>query len=231
MTHHSEINLVAKKISDVSRLVGNVPKGGFNAHFRFHYQAWDDVLPAVRNACVEVGLIIIPNIVSVERDNGMTTVLTLFTFIDTESGQTLEQQFAGEAKGTDDKAIQKAMTSATKYAYLKMFQIPVAGDVDPDGEAPRQESAPIKNQETAPQINWNERGIQAFGGDKEAFETWTKNATANKVPWGAILKKVWETSGDKTNRAELEAAVQEALNSKPLNGKVLKEIAEEVLNG
>ena len=234
MKEQSEINLVATKISDVSRLVGNVPKEGYNSHFKFSYQAWDDVLPAVRNACVEVGLIIVPNIVSVERGGGTTTVNTLFQLIDTDSGQVLEQHFAGEAKGTDDKAIQKAMTSSTKYAYLKMFQIPVAGDVDPDGEAPKAEAGPVKTpspvtQDAAPQINWVERGIAAFGGDKDAWDAWTQSATKDKVAWGVILKKIWATSGDRTTQVELEAALEEERHAKN-NGKA-KAPSQEALVG
>lgn len=224
---------VAAKISRVSSIVGHVGKNGENTHFKFKYQAWDDVLPAVRGACVEVGLVILPNIVSTERGDKYVTIKARFDCIDTETGQTLAVEYAGEANGNDDKAIQKAMTSATKYAFLKLFQISTKDDHDPDGDpAPKQSEAPNRATEAAPVIDWNARGVQAFGGDKKAFEAWTAKGASVMVAWGALLKKVWATSGDKTTSVELEAALSEAIAKKaseaPKNGKALKETAEEV---
>ncbi len=188
MEHTNSAAKVAAKISEVSRLVGHVEKGGFNAHFKFAYQAWDDVLPAVKNACVTVGLVITPNITDVIRSDGYVTVLTRFDCICTESGESLSFTFAGESKQTDDKSIQKAMTSATKYAFLKLFQISVHGEIDPDGAAP----APVKTPVSAPtqdMRDWNSKLAEVMGKDAAKFQ---KSCQEKSVPWGAILKHLCE---------------------------------------
>lgn len=138
---------LAAKILQVSKIIGKIekaksPTGGVN----FAYQGWDAVMPAVRNACMDVGISLVPSftLLSADREekNGK-----LWTFIyvsmsllikDAETGEELTMTFVGESAGVDDKGVQKAITSATKYAYLKLFQIPTVDDAkdDPDGHAP-----------------------------------------------------------------------------------------------
>lgn len=203
---------VAAKISEVSRLVGHVEKGGFNAHFKFAYQAWDDVLPAVKNACVIVGLVIAPNITDVIRSDGYVTVLTRFDCICTETGDTLSFTFAGESKQTDDKSIQKAMTSATKYLYLKLFQISVHGETDPDGAAPTVAKTPA-----APPSNelrdWAAKLNEILGKETPKFEKACKDAN---VPWGAILKSLCENGNPTPD--ELYAELEKRAAAKATNG-------------
>lgn len=151
------------KISDailkVSFSVGKIEKNGKNQHFNFKYQAWDDVLPEVRNACIAHDLTIIPSVVSVthvktawdsdSKPNEKVIVLVNFTLLKDEESLTF--QFAGEALNNDDKSIQKAITSATKYFFLKTFMIPCQGDTDPDGDHGTAEIAKVKaNQEEKP---------------------------------------------------------------------------------
>lgn len=137
---------LALKVLKVSQSIGCVEKNGLNAHFKFKYQAWDDVLPAVRNACIEHGVQITPTVKSVqiaptvksEKQDGQHVLVEMaFTIRDTESDQQEEFVWFGEAKGNDDKGIQKAITSCTKYALLKYFMIPIVDDTDPDGDAPK----------------------------------------------------------------------------------------------
>lgn len=108
-----------------------VEKNGLNTHFKFKYQAWDDVLPAVKVACVEHGLAVVPEVKEVVRDGKKVTVLMNYHLLSKDSSMMVS--YAGEALDNDDKAIQKAITSATKYFYLKTFMIPIEGEEDPDG--------------------------------------------------------------------------------------------------
>jgi hypothetical protein len=129
---------LAQKVLKVSQSIGCVEKNGLNAHFKFKYQAWDDVLPAVRNACVEHGVQITPNVNNVNIVNGQHIVVEMkFTVKDADSDQQDEFVWCGESKGNDDKGIQKAITSCTKYALLKYLMIPIVDDADPDGDAPK----------------------------------------------------------------------------------------------
>jgi hypothetical protein len=126
---------LAQKVLAVSQAIGCVEKNGLNQHFKFRYQAWDDVLPAVRNACVEVGVQIRPSVVAMTNEGGHVMVTMQFTVVDASSGESDTFQWFGEAKGNDDKGVQKAITSCTKYALLKYFLIPIVDDTDTDAHA------------------------------------------------------------------------------------------------
>jgi hypothetical protein len=64
-----------------------------------------------------------------------------FTVRDTESDQHDEFTWFGESKGNDDKGIQKAITSCTKYALLKYLMIPIVDDTDTDAHGPAKPAA------------------------------------------------------------------------------------------
>ena len=132
---------LAAKVLAVSRSIGAVEKNGLNQHFKFKFQAWDDVLPAVRNACVEHGVQITPTVRSVTHDGQHVLVEMAFTVRDTESDQRDEFVWFGESKGNDDKGIQKAITSCTKYALLKYLMIPIVDDTDTDADGPGKPAA------------------------------------------------------------------------------------------
>ena len=132
---------LAAKVLAVSRSIGAVEKNGLNQHFKFKFQAWDDVLPAVRNACVEHGVQITPTVNRVTHDGQHVLVEMAFTVRDTESDQRDEFVWYGESKGNDDKGIQKAITSCTKYALLKYLMIPIVDDTDTDADGPAKPAA------------------------------------------------------------------------------------------
>lgn len=127
---------IAKKMLEASKSIGHIEKGGFNAHFKFKFQAWDDVLPAIRDALAEVGLWIIPSATMNSRIGDVTTVDLTFQIIDTDTGETMIATWVGEGKDGQDKGVQKAGTSGTKYWFLKAFQIPCEGVEDTDALAP-----------------------------------------------------------------------------------------------
>lgn len=132
---------LAAKVLAVSRSIGAVEKNGLNQHFKFKFQAWDDVLPAVRNACVEHAVQITPTVRNVKHDGQHVLVEMAFTVRDTESDQRDEFTWFGESKGNDDKGIQKAITSCTKYALLKYLMIPIVDDTDTDADGPAKPAA------------------------------------------------------------------------------------------
>ena len=123
---------VAEAILKVSFSVGKIEKNG-EASFgsKYKYQKWDDVLPEVRNACILHNLTIVPNVTQVVPGEKKVIVMINYVLICGDDRQ--EFGFAGESLNGDDKAIQKAITSATKYFFLKTFMIPCEGDIDPDG--------------------------------------------------------------------------------------------------
>jgi len=188
---------VAGAILKVSFSVGKITKNGTNDHFKFKYQAWDDVLPEVRNACVEHGLTVVPNVTQIIT--GVKKVTVMVNFILLCGDDRLEVGFAGEANDNDDKAIQKAITSATKYFFLKTFMIPCQGDVDPDGlgeDKPKTERAPTK---------------QSVAKAEVASETGNQNARAERAK--AAFATLGCTTVDERKVYEAQAKAAAVINS------------------
>ena len=159
---------LAQKVLKVSQAIGCVEKNGLNQHFKFKYQAWDDVLPAVRNACCEVGVHITPSVHSIKHEGGHVIVEMGFNVTDSETNEKDGFRWFGEAKGNDDKGIQKAITSCTKYALLKYFMIPIVDDTDPDGDAPATPAAKPKKAEPTKVDSNSARSVFV----KKVFEDW-----------------------------------------------------------
>ena len=172
---------LAAKVLAVSRSIGAVEKNGLNQHFKFKFQAWDDVLPAVRNACVEHGVQITPTVRNVKQDGQHVLVEMAFTVRDTESDQRDEFTWFGESKGNDDKGIQKAITSCTKYALLKYLMIPIVDDTDTDADGSAKPAAPTKvTLEDARTVMRNSVKLrwQEMGGTNGQFTVLRELATA-----------------------------------------------------
>jgi len=153
---------VYKKIHDVTASIDLVAKLGQAPSVMggFRFQAWADVLKAVREACVKHDLIIRPSVTEhrvtpVARqgkaDMYYHYVSLAFDIEDVATGESVQCTWSGEGSDTGDKGLQKAITSGTKYFLLKLFMIPDSETVDTDGEA--QDSAPVANGRPATQPN------------------------------------------------------------------------------
>jgi hypothetical protein len=134
---------IERKITLISEHIGHIEKNGFNAFYKFHYQSWEQVLPALREACSTFGVWVTSSIVDTRvlegnKGNNYYEVTMRFEIIDVESKETLNAVWRGLADLSDDKAAQKAATQCYKYLVLKTFMIPVSGEavLDSDGDAP-----------------------------------------------------------------------------------------------
>lgn len=119
-----------------------VGKNKQNTQQNFTYRGVDDVMDALAPSLARHGLIIVPHVrehSTVEREsrNGGKLFHTLlqidYDFICVKDGSTqLVGPIYGEAMDAGDKATNKAMATAYKYACVQTFCIPITGD-DPDG--------------------------------------------------------------------------------------------------
>ena len=210
---------LAAKVLAVSRSIGAVEKNGLNQHFKFKFQAWDDVLPAVRNACVEHGVQITPTVNRVTHDGQHVLVEMAFSVRDTESDQRDEFTWFGESKGNDDKGIQKAITSCTKYALLKYLMIPIVDDTDTDADGPAKPAAkpaaPTKvTVEDARTVMRNsvKKCWQEMGGTNGQFTQLRELAIAKDAD---IFDLVYAAMADECESIEeIQAFVHEVLTKK-----------------
>lgn len=105
----------------------------------YAFRGIDDVYNALAPILSDVGLCILPAVKSrevVERatSNGRTVfyvnVDVDFAFVSSKDGSSHIVSMPGEAMDSGDKATNKAMSAAFKYACLQAFCIPTEGDND-----------------------------------------------------------------------------------------------------
>lgn len=132
-----------------------IGKDRSNQQQKYKFRGIDDVYNALAPLLAKHGLSILPRIISrevVERKSNSggalfnVTVEAEFDFIAAEDGSQHVVRTFGEAMDSADKATNKAMSAAYKYAALMAFAIPTEGDNDADATthevAPRAEGMP-----------------------------------------------------------------------------------------
>ena len=131
--------------------IGAIGKDKKNAQQGFKYRGVDDVMNALQPVMVQHGLFVVPEIIDQKREERQTnrggnliySVCTVrYTFY-AKDGSSVQCVVVGEGMDSGDKATNKAMSIAFKYACFQVFCIPTEEIKDPDAEvhtvAPREE--------------------------------------------------------------------------------------------
>lgn len=118
-----------------------ISKGRRNEQQGYYFRGIDEVYNALSPLLAANGLCILPRCterVCVERVNAKGTALFYvtvraeFDFVSSEDGSKHTVTTYGEAMDSGDKATNKAMSAAYKYAAMQAFSIPTEGDNDAD---------------------------------------------------------------------------------------------------
>lgn len=134
-------------ICGVMDAVGAVTKEKKNTQGNYMYRGVDDVMNALQPALIKNKLFIVPTVKSEQREeraskNGGTLLYTRLTVDFTfwaEDGSSIVATVIGEAMDSGDKATNKAMSVAYKYACFQVFCIPTDEDGDTETESPEPE--------------------------------------------------------------------------------------------
>jgi len=173
---------VAAKIIAVMGEIESVSKKGTNVAQHYKYASEADVVEVVRAALIKHRLVVIPSVVnqmSVEigatqagNKWRLTEITVKYTWIDADSGESIETLICGQGVDTGDKGVYKAMTGANKYALLKTFQLPT--DDDPEaGEEPRlQQSRANIRQDPGPKSDGPTTIVARFGTAEKPNYCW-----------------------------------------------------------
>lgn len=135
---------IAAVSSELART--GIAKDRTNAAQGFKFRGIDDVLNVAGPIMARNGLVVIPQIVQREVTERQTrggagvlfnvVVTAEFKFVSATDGSSTIVRTYGEAMDTGDKATNKAMSAAYKYAALLTFAIPTEGDNDADASSP-----------------------------------------------------------------------------------------------
>ena len=133
----------------IAKVAGAIAQEGIakarkNQQQGYQFRGIDDVYNALAPHLAEHGLVILPRVLArdlTERSTAKGGVLfnvvveVEFDFVAAEDGTTHTVKTFGEAMDSADKATNKAMSAAYKYAAMQAFCIPTEGDNDADAHS------------------------------------------------------------------------------------------------
>ncbi len=221
---YKAINAVQAALSKVgiSKDHRNTQGAGYN------FRGIDDVYNALAPLLAEHGLCILPRVLSrelVERTSQKggalfyVTIEAEFDFVSAKDGSKHTVKTYGEAMDSGDKATNKAMSAAYKYAAFQAFSIPTEGDNDADASTHMVAAKPKKGV-----IKPTDGPYEALTADARA----TADAIIDAIQQAYIGGDDWkirEEMDGLASDAELKIAVWSKLDSKTRSH--IKKLSEE----
>ena len=134
---------IYESIAKIMEEIPAIGKDKYNDKQRFKYRGIDDVMNAINPLFAKYKVFIAPEVLEQSREertssnggNLLYSILKIkFTFY-AEDGSTITATTIGEGMDSGDKASNKAMAVAMKYALFQVFCIPTEEMIDPDGES------------------------------------------------------------------------------------------------
>ena len=147
---------IYEAIADIMKEGCAVQKNKRNTQQGFQYRGIDDVMNTFQPLMAERGIFLVPEVLEASREERQTTkggnliysVLKIrYTFYASD-GSSVSATVIGEGMDSGDKASNKAMAVAMKYAMFQTFCIPTEEMQDPDAES--HEVKPVKPFAPAP---------------------------------------------------------------------------------
>lgn len=147
---------IYEAIAAVMGEIGAVGKTSKNAQQGFMFRGIDAVMNAINPALIKYKVFIVPEVLEQTREErtnskGTTLIYSVckikYTFY-AEDGSSVAATVIGEGMDTGDKATNKAMSIAFKYACFQVFCIPTEEMKDPDAECHEVKPKDAKAQNT-----------------------------------------------------------------------------------
>lgn len=141
-------------ISKAMEEIGAIGKDSYNQQQKFKYRGVDAVMNALNPVMRKCGLFVTPEVLNQQREERQTqsggrllySILTMRYTMYAPDGSSVSATVIGEGMDSGDKASNKAMSVAFKYAMFQLFCIPTEEMIDPDSETPP-ESKPVPKPE------------------------------------------------------------------------------------
>lgn len=155
-----------------------ISKDSENTFDRYKFRGIDAVYNALSPLLAKHGLCVLPRIIERDCQERLSrkgdamfyvTVTAEFDFVAAKDGSCHTVRTYGEAMDRSDKATNKAMSAAYKYAAFMTFAIPTEGDNDADASTPEIAGKPANDAKPAEQ--WTYTGPHKT---KTAFEAAVK---------------------------------------------------------
>lgn len=224
MTKQDKIEVAEGVYAKIAAVQGELAHQGIgkdskNTFDNYKFRGIDAVYNALAPLLAKHGLCVLPRIIERDVQERVSrkgdpmfyvTVTAEFDFVSATDGSMHTVRTYGEAMDRSDKATNKAMSAAYKYAAFMTFAIPTEGDNDADASTPEVEAQSGQSQEKMPPDEWAK--LQSL-----------IKATSPNVP--AMLRHLKISLPD--NNLELLNQRQYALVIEALNDKLEKMAKEE----
>lgn len=136
--------LIYELIGKAMAEIGAIGKDSYNSQQQFKYRGVDAVMNALNPVLQKYGLFVTPEVLSQVREERQTnnggrllySILTMKYTMFAPDGSNVSSVVIGEGMDSGDKASNKAMSVAFKYAMFQLFCIPTEEFIDPDSETP-----------------------------------------------------------------------------------------------
>lgn len=209
---------IFESISAVMAEVGAVGKNSKNNQQNFMYRGVDAVMNALSPALTKCKVFVVPEVLEQTREERTTAKGALliysickikFTFY-AEDGTSISATVIGEGMDSGDKATNKAMSIAFKYACFQVFCIPTEEMVDPDAEChevTKKDSTktPKKTEKTEEEKNNSAKNPAAQGNVKPEAEMTKPSDKVDEIQLRAMRTRIKNaaTKGKRLDESDL----------------------------
>ena len=184
--------MIHKAMIGVMRELGAIAKAQKNQHFKYNFRGIDAVYKELHPILKRHGIYQLPEVIDtrIERnDKSVTAIVDINYHFVAEDGSRVTTRVVGMGADTGDKATNKALSGAHKYALLQTFVIPCEGMDDQDASDFEYKTADKKkdpNDEPYTEADkswlWNtmnarhvyDKDFAKRLHDKAVWESWTK---------------------------------------------------------
>lgn len=187
---------IYQAITDIMSEGYAITKDKRNAQQGFQYRGIDDVLNTFQPLLAKHHVFVVPEVLDQQRQERTTgkggsllySLLRMrYTFY-AEDGSSVSAVVVGEGMDSGDKASNKAMSVAMKYAMFQVFCIPTEEMQDPDADTP-EPSKPKAEQPTPEPVYCADCGVeiqpyQDGNGKTVGVDRWSK---ASMQKFGRVL--------------------------------------------
>lgn len=199
--------LIFQQIPKVMSDVTAIGKDKRNVQQGFQYRGIDDIYNELHSVLAKHKVFTVPQVLTRAREeraskSGGTLFYSIiemkFTFY-AEDGSSVDAIVVGEGMDSGDKASNKAMAIAHKYALLQVFAIPTEDAKDPDGDIhqPKPKVQPAVNSKPAIQTKAQPKPnpIPPPSPKPEPLAATTNDPRSHVIEFGQFKGKTIEQAG------------------------------------
>lgn len=136
--------LIYTKIPKIMSLVGVIGKDRTNTMQGYKFRGIDDMYNALNEHLSKEGIFVTSKVIEKQREERQSakgglllySILTMEFEFFAEDGSSVKSTTVGEAMDSGDKSMNKAMSTAYKYALMQIFCIPTEEEKDTEYQSP-----------------------------------------------------------------------------------------------